>query len=245
MAAGSRSTRKRAAEGDAEGQGEAAQPEESLWESLLNGRDPRRSGVVLTRAQPSSIEGVTCDAEEHRLYILSEVQHLSLFFPSAVTRDRKNNLLLDWEWLKLLPPDLYCIVYALRAEPGRFRAVPEAKLCLDGYPAPSGKADDPDKAAGFTDRASLRLALYPNALRLFTAGLHEPLRAVGAWPTTLQVLRRGFVVEPEVRRALTAKLDSVVPSGGAPWCTALLTALRERHWRSNASTDPMEPSDSR
>jgi len=176
-------------------------PAESLWESLLHGRDPRQNGTELSRAQPSSVDGIVCDAEEQRLYILTEVQHLSLFFPSAVTRDRKNSLLLEWEFLKLLPPDLYRIVYTLRAEPGRFRAVPEAKLCLDGYPAPSGKADDPDKAAGFSDRASLRLALYPNALRFFSAGLHEPLRAAGAWPTTLQVLRRGFMLEPEVRRA--------------------------------------------
>jgi len=210
-------------------------PAESLWESLLHGRDPRQNGTELSRAQPSSVDGIVCDAEEQRLYILTEVQHLSLFFPSAVTRDRKNSLLLEWEWLKLLPPDLYRIVYTLRAEPGRFRAVPEAKLCLDGYPAPSGKADDPDKAAGFSDRASLRLALYPNALRFFSAGLHEPLRAAGAWPTTLQVLRRGFMLEPEVRRALAAKLDAVAPSGGAPWYTTLRAALRERHWPAGSS----------
>ena len=113
MPPGSRLTRKRPAETDAKEQVGAAAPEESLWDSLLNGRDPKRNGVELARAQPSSIDGVVCDAEEQPLYILTEVQHISLFFPTCVTRDRKNNLLLDWEWLKLLPPDTYILLYAL------------------------------------------------------------------------------------------------------------------------------------
>lgn len=211
-------------------------PEETLWQSLLNGRDPKRNGVLLARAEPSSLDGVVCTGEEQHLYILTEVQHISLFFPSAVTRDRKNNLLLDWEWLKPLPADLYHIIYCLRAEPGRFRAVLDSKLCLDGYPAPSGKANDPDKVAGFGDRGSLRLALHPNALRFFAAGLHEPLRA--AWPSVRQVLRHRYVLEPSVRRSVTDKLNAVTPSGGVPWCSTLRSALHERHWPSGPSEPP-------
>lgn len=55
----------------------------------------------------------------------------------------------------------------VRSDPkGSFRAVPESKLYLDSYPAPSGAATDADKVAGFTQRQSLRLLvlLYPNAL---------------------------------------------------------------------------------
>ena len=126
--------------------------------------------------------------------------------------------------------------------------MPEAKLCLDGYPVPSGVAADADKVAGFTQRQSLRLLLYPNALRFFWGGLHEPLRKDGAWPTATRVMLRGFVLEPPVRIALEAKLDALAPSSGnSPWCAEFRAAIRERHWAPStpqqAAAMPMDSSE--
>ena len=202
---------------------------ETVLEALAGGRDPRKGARSLVRAQASALVDVTCSADgEGRGYILTEVKDLSDFFPTALTRDRKNNLLPDWEWVKLLPPDFYRILHVDTRSSGCFRAVPESKLSVDGYPTPSSKADDPDKAAGFANRESLRLLLYPNAFRFFWYELHEPLRAEGAWPTATQIMRRGFVLEPTVRAALGVKLSSA--QGGGSWFDGFRAALRERYW---------------
>jgi hypothetical protein len=47
------------------------------------------------------------------------------------------------------------------------------------------------------------------------------------------VRTRGWLLEPDVRIALEAKLNAAVPSDGAQWCTALRAALHERHWPSD------------
>lgn len=41
-----------------------------------------------------------------------------------------------------------------------------------------------------------------------------------------------------MRRSVTDKLNAVTPSGGAPWCSTLRSALHERHWPSGPSEPP-------
>ena len=215
-------------------------PDESVCTSLNADRDPVQRGLlVLARMQPSNIDGVLCEAEgEKRLYVITEVEHIARFFPPAVTRDRENNLLLNWEFLKLLPPCWYALVFPLQAEPGRFRAVPEGKLCLDGYPSPSGKATDADRAAGFSSRKTLRLALYPSAFRFFWAGLHEPLRLAGAWPAVPQVMMTGFALSEPVRRALEVRLSAIASPGSGPaWFDGFCSTIRRRHWPASSDVD--------
>ena len=156
MSVASRSKRQR---GTDEASGAAAvdaRPNESVWESLQAGRDPHRNGKTLAHVDPVRLEGVACDADgEQRAFVLTETEHLSLFFPSAVTRDKNKPLLPDWSFIQLLPPAWYAIVFAVQGQPC-FRAVSASKLSVDGYPT-AGKAGDPDRAAGFTGGESLRL----------------------------------------------------------------------------------------
>ena len=183
--------------------------------------------ITWVRADPSALHCCTCDAEgENRAYILTDKEQICRFFPSAVTRDKKNPLLVNWEFLKLLPAASYVLVFPLPTQ-GHFQALSEATYCLDGYPSPSGKADDPERIAGFVNREALRLPLYPDAVRFFWAGLHEPLLAEGAWPSARAVMQSGFVLRPGVRNALAARLATVAAS--AP---TLHHIVRERHWPS-------------
>ena len=202
-------------------------PEESVWDALNAGRDPCRGGITWVRADPSALHCCTCDAEgENRAYILTDKEQISRFFPSAVTRDKKNPLLVNWEFLKLLPAASYVLVFPLPTQ-GHFQALSEATYCLDGYQSQSGKVDDQERIAGFVNREGLRLLLYPDAVRFFWAGLHEPLLAEGAWPSARAVMQSGFVLRPGVRNALAARLATVAAS--AP---TLHHIVRERHWPS-------------
>ena len=92
------------------------------------------------------LSGCACDVEgENRAYILTDKDQLSRFFPSAVTRDKKNSLLMHWDFLKLLPPAYYALFFPLSGQSGHFQALSAATYsayCLDSYPSPSGKADD-------------------------------------------------------------------------------------------------------
>ena len=61
----------------------------------------------------SSLRGVTCGDGDARCYLLSEFAQLGKFLPTSVqSRDPNNKLLISWEYLKLLPPAYYSIVYA-------------------------------------------------------------------------------------------------------------------------------------
>jgi hypothetical protein len=231
MASAPRAKRQRGTDAASSLAADDVRPSESVWESLEAGRDPHRNGKTLARVDPACLDGVSCAADgEQRAYVLTETEHLSLFFPAAVTRDKNKPLMPDWSFIKLLPPDWYAIVFAVQGQPGSFRAVSASKLCVDGYPA-AGKAGDPERAAGFTGGDALRLVAFPNACRFFWAGLHEPLRVKGAWPTAPQVMARGFVLAPEVRAALSLKLDSLTPEGAEPaWLAWFRSTIRERYW---------------
>ena len=125
--------------------------------------------------------------------------------------------------MRLLPPDFYVIVFALSTTPGTYRAVPEDKLLVDGYPVASRSPADAARLAGFTSQKELRVVLYPNALRFFWAGLHEPLQADGAWPSARAVLQSGYILKPEVRNALAAKL--ALSSAGRTRCGTQCVAV--------------------
>lgn len=239
MASSSRAKRQRGSDRASASASGDIQANESVLDAINDGRDPSRNGKMLARAVPAQLDGVPCDAAgEQRAYVLTESELLSLFFPSSVTRDKNKPLLPDWGFVKLLPPQWYAIVFAVQGKPGCFRAVSTGKLSVDSYPA-AGKAGDPERAAGFTGGDSLRLVVFPHALRFFWASLHEPLRAEGAWPTAQDILMRGFVLAPEVRASLGTKLDAVAPDGAAPgWCASFRETIRERHWGA-PPTDPL------
>ena len=145
---------------------------ESVVDALNAARDPsvvhNEKETILGHAEQQSLEGLSCsDATdgEQRCYILSEFAQLGLFLPTSVKkRDSKNNLLIDWSYLKLVPPDWYSIVFPLKASPGVYRAVSDSKLSLEDYPTASRSGKDTDTAAGFTRREDLRLVLRPQAL---------------------------------------------------------------------------------
>ena len=116
-----------------------------------------------------------CDGER-RAYLLRNPDLLSKFFPASFKREKNNRLLLDWSHVKLLPPAWYAVVYQLSASPGRYTAVPEHKLAVDGYPVAQKALADPERLAGFTKLEDLRLVLFPQARRFFWHGLHELLQ---------------------------------------------------------------------
>lgn len=219
---------------------------DDIWAQLNAGHDPavtvKRGQHTFARTPAAQLEGVTCDDGEHRCYVLTEKEHLSVFLPTTVTRDRLNSLLITWELLKLMPPAFYVIVFALSKQPGQYRAVPDSKLLLDGYPQASRAADDAERVAGFTDAKALRLVLYPNAIRFLIADLHAPLRAEGAWPTTRQVQTDGYLLTELVRTELGSKLDAIAPAGATGmWATTLRAALHRRHWPPAAPTAAVPP----
>ena len=134
-------------------------------------------------------------------YLLTSTEQLAAFLPSQLTREPNKPFLISWDFLKLLPPAWYAIVFGLTAAPaGRFSPVPEGMLSLDGYPVASRSQTDVTYVAGFTSQKALRLLLSPHALRFFHFGLHEPLRRVGAWPSAREVMMRGFVLADHVQR---------------------------------------------
>ena len=205
---------------------------ESRWDALNAGRDAACShgGQQITLSRWTRFDSsVQTDEGERRCYLLSEPNHLSRFLPAALTRESSScKLLPSWAWLRLLPPDFYRIVFELSATPGCFRAVPDSKLLVDGYPSGSRSPTDPERVAGFATQKDLRVVLYPNALRFFWAGLHEPLRADGAWPTARQVMQSGYVLRCEVRNALADRLAAAIPD--TDWSARFRQEIRLRHW---------------
>ena len=188
-------------------------------------------------------KSVQCASGEQRGYVLTEPDQLSQFLPPDVTRDRGgNNLLPAWDYVKLLPPAFYVLVFELSASPGTYSAVPERKLSLDGYP--QVRAGDPEKAAGFSSHKALRIVLRPNAFRFFWAGIHEPLRAEGVWPTARQVMERGFTLGAASRLAIEAKLAAISPVVGCPlepWLQSLRAAVIGRHFPQPVAPTPEVP----
>ena len=206
---------------------------ESVLDALDSGRALRSlHGGVVTELKAASanvfIEGcdIACGEAEDRVFVLSEVDHISRFLPPDITREAHCTL-LDWSFVKLLPPDWYHIVF-LETSSGRYRSMPEAKLCLDGYPPAVTRAGDPENAAGFRTKKDLRLAFRPNAFRFFWMRLHEPLRA--GWPTAPQIMRHGYLLEPAARAEFGARLNVVAPSSDGAWRDSFRAVLRERHW---------------
>jgi hypothetical protein len=210
-----------------------AQRTESIIDALDGGGDLKAlngDSVVLLRPASTDMfidgSGIMCGEGDDRCYVLDHVDQIDKLLPKDVKRET-NCTLIDWSFLKLLPLDWYIIVFRDKAT-SRFRAVPEAKLTLDGYPMP--RAADPEKKEGWANKEALRVVLRPNAFRFFWGGLHEPFRAADAWPTAPQVMRRGYLLEPAVRSALGAKLNAVAPSADGSWHDSFRSAVRERYW---------------
>lgn len=220
---------------------------EPIVDAINAGRNPKAmhhgAVVELMAATPSTFistgSGVAVGDGEARCYLLAEVNDIALFLPKSIVREL-NCTLMSWELLKLVPPEWYVIVFKDRAT-GRYRAVPESKLAVDGYPPAVTKANDPEHAAGFTNKKELRLVLYPNAFRFFWGGTHETLKTI--WPTARQIMSRGYVLPVEARRALDARIDAVASAGGEKaWCATFRQVLRDRHWGPSVS-DPIESLD--
>ena len=222
---------------------------EPIVDAINAGRNPKAmhhgAVVELMAATPSTFistgsgSGVACGEGEARCYVLAEVNDIALFLPKSIVREL-NCTLMSWELLKLVPPEWYVIVFKDRAT-GLYRAVPESKLAVDGYPPAVAKANDPEHAAGFTNKKELRLVLYPNAFRFFWGRVHETLKPI--WPTARQIMSRGYVLPIEARGALGAMIDVVAPAGGEQaWCATFRQVLRDRHWGPSVS-DPIESLD--
>ena len=210
---------------------------ESVLDALEGGRALKAShNRMVTELQAASSStfidrcSITCGEGEDRCFVLSEVDHISRFLPPDIVREAHCTL-VEWSFVKLLPPDWYYIVF-LDTSSRRYRTVPEAKLCLDGYPPAVTKGGDPENAAGFKTKKDLRLVFRPNALRFFWLRLHEPLRA--AWPTVPQIMRRGYLLAPAGRAEFGARLNAAAPSSdgvtASAWRDSFRAALRERHW---------------
>jgi hypothetical protein len=196
----------------------------NTWDCLSE-LHPNINGVRVLALSESAFDGVACNESESRCFVVTESEILSVLLPGGVPREPGNKLLISWDYLKLLPPAWYSIVVEmpgsnLVGRPTRYMAVPEDRLKLDGYP-------------GSGEIGSLRLVLYPNAWRFFMMGLHEPMRAEGAWPTATQVMQRGFTLPEKTRDELAALLDVGCPPGEFEgWCPAFREALLSRHWPS-------------
>jgi hypothetical protein len=206
---------------------------ESVIAALDAGRDPKvaqnKQEFTLNRAEQTTLEGFSCGAGEERWYVLAAYEDVGRFLPASVKRRDPDAACLPlWDYVKVLPIEWYSIVYELKAMPGVYRAVPDAKLSLEGYPAASRSRKDAETAAGFATRTDLRLALRPQALRFFWLGLHEPMLETGAWPTTRVVWTHGYRLSHATRTALLAKLTPVPPA--AAWLPAMRAALERRHW---------------
>ena len=204
-----------AASADAGGASCAAKPPLSPLEAIRRGRDLQylRSGslATLSPAAQTSLDGVLCDEQQRRCLLITEKDHIARLLPPAITRDRDNPLLLEWSFLRMLPPDWYAIVF--ETSTGRYRAMPESKLRLDGYPPVSRSAADPERAAGYTDYRKLRLVLYPPGWRFFMLGMHAPLMEPGVWPSAAQVQYTGYrlVHAPRAQKRLSGMLMTECP----------------------------------
>ena len=152
--------------------------------------NPVSSGISLVATDNTVLDDVQCDSLEQRCYLITNKDHIARLLPAAIVRDRENPLLIEWSFLKLLPPDWYVIVFATNA--GRYKRVPDAKLRLDGYPPVPRSPTDPERMAGFSDYKKLRLVLYPPAWRFFRLEMHVPLVQPGVWPTTREVQYTGY-----------------------------------------------------
>ena len=227
-----RRSRKRAAPGGENAAENVPPVIETVLEALASGREPRAlagdAEITLHRAAASSLDGIKAGDGESSAFIFTDREHLTHFLPKRVTREGKYNLLVSWAFLKLLPPDWYAVVFQLKDEPRKYRAVSESKRCLDGYPQASKSPSDPETAAGFANMESLRLVLFPNALRFFWYGLDEPLRVDGAWPTTREVQQHGYTLRPDVYSSLVEKLGKIPPDALAVWRKELPAALERR-----------------
>jgi len=187
---------------------EAELDDEDPPTALNEGRDPAIGDRQMQRAGAELFDGtVACDDGERRAYLLLEVETISEFFARSVTRERENSLLISWDFIRLLSPDWYTIVFKLSCPQLRFRAVPDSMLSLEGYPAASRSPKDPERQKGFTSQKELRLVLYPNALRFFWGGLFVPLREAGVWPTPRQILQQGWGIPAAAWSALSARVD--------------------------------------
>ena len=214
---------------------------------LNDGRDPRvvngSQESVLSRAAQETLINITCGDGEQRCFVLTEFAQLGLFLPTSIKkRDSENNLLISWDYLRLVPPDWYSIAFVVKGG-GTFRAVPDAKLSLEDYPKASRSSRDPETADGFATRKDLRLVLRPQALRFFWYGLHEPLVGPNAWPSARAVMMDGFVLKPDIRAALAAKLSSIRADRDTPWLSELRATLSRRHWPSDVPQQAAEPPD--
>lgn len=199
--------------------------------SIGSGRSARQ--YTMTRRQASDFEaGVTCDDGEWRCFLVEQKDMLhSIVARAEGSRHAKNPLLLEWNVLRLLPPSYYHIVFIRSSGSVAYAAIPEDALPIDGYPSVPANGHAL-RSAGFNDIKQLRLVLYPPAWRFFELGLHEPLLAPGAWPTSTMVKQSGYELTSSPRDALQSKLTVACPVVGAAesWCPALWDALRTRHW---------------
>ena len=184
---------------------------------------PKINGVQLLALSASAFDGVSCNETESRCFVVTDAEILSVLLPGGIARETGNDLLISWDYMKLLPPSWYTIVVEmpgsnLVGRPTRYMAVPEDRLKLDGYP-------------GTGEIGSLRLVLYPSTWRFFMMGLHVPMLVEGAWPTATQVMQRGFILREKTRDELAALLDvGCPPSDFAEWCPLFREALISRHW---------------
>jgi len=213
---------------------------ETVIDAINDGRDPSASNkgvlVELKAADASTFttsSGLVAGQGEARCYVLSEIDHIALFLPKALTRE-VNCTLVEWSFIKLLPFEWYDIVFKERGS-DRYRSIPEGKRSLEGYPLVVTKAGDPEHAAGFANKKDLRLVFYPNAFRFYWLSLHTLIQP--AWPSARQMLASGCVLSAAAGGALGLQLDEIASPPGAadapvePWRTGFCSVLRDRHCR--------------
>jgi hypothetical protein len=202
------------------------EPTESILDAINSGRNPKVTVKANERELPQAPGNITVGDAKERCYHFADQDDLAHFLPTTVMREPNCPMLIGWHLLKLVPPDWYAIVFADKQ--GLLRAVPDHKLMLDGYPPAVIKGGDPEHAAGFTNKKDLRLVLSANALRFYWLGLHEPFRQPSSWPTTREVMKRGYVLKEATRAALDERLASC--SSDAPWLVGFRAGIRERYW---------------
>lgn len=224
-------TRQKRSRDEDQADAQPSAPDEPILDALREGHALQRDGVLLPLAAQADFEACSEFSGSSSIgYLLTLKEQLTAFFPTNVRRESSATPLLpEWGAVKLLPPASYRIVFELHTTPGRYRAVAESRLSLDGYPAASRSPTDAERQAGFASQKALRLLLYPHALRFFHLGLHDVLRVEGAWPSARQVMMRGFELDAEVRGALDGKIAALSDSASA-WVVDLRAMLRERHW---------------
>lgn len=223
---------------DAEPKRRRKEAPESIPDALDAGRDPKvvqgKDEFTLRCAEQESLDGITCGEGEDRWYVLAAYEDVGRFLPLSVKRrDPDAPSLPLWNYVKVLPIEWFSLVYEVMDTPGKFRAVPDEKMSLEGYPAASRSKKDPDTKAGFATRENLRLALRPQAFRFYWFGVHEPMLEAGAWPTTRTAWSGGYRLSHETRTALLTKLTAVPAT--AAWLPDMRKTLEQRHWPSAAA----------